>query len=73
MLNGYKSYIAATGLLLFAVYGFITGHLTQDVTIPLIFNALAVFGIRNAITNSSNQPLDYKECWVQMWGGKLGH
>lgn len=49
MLQGYKSYIAAAGLFLFAVYGLVTGNLETDQGITLILNALAVFGIRSAI------------------------
>ena len=49
--NGWKSYLAALGLLVFAIYGLTTGNLTTDQGIALIINALAVFGLRNAIAN----------------------
>lgn len=48
-LKGYKAYAAAAGLFLFAAYGLTTGHLTADQAIPLMLNALAVFGLRNAL------------------------
>jgi hypothetical protein len=48
MLNGYKTYLSAGALFAFAVYGLVSGHLTSEVALPLIFNAMALAGLRAA-------------------------
>lgn len=49
MLSGYKTYISAGALFVFAVYGLVTGHLTSEVAIPLILQSFAIAGIRAAL------------------------
>lgn len=49
MLNGYKTYLSALALLAFAVYGLATNHLDSATGWPLVMEALALAGLRNAI------------------------
>lgn len=50
MLNGWKTYIAAVGLLGLAIYNFSMGDYTTGMT--NLMAALAAFGIRNAMARS---------------------
>lgn len=49
LLNGYKTYIAAAGLMGLALYQFSQGQVEQAV--QSFLGALAAFGIRNALRN----------------------
>lgn len=49
ILKGYKTYIAAAALFLFAAYGLAAKHLSADQAIPLMLQALTAAGLRNAL------------------------
>jgi len=49
MLEGYKTYIAAAGLVGLALYQFSQGQIEQ--AIQSVLGAMAAFGIRNALKN----------------------
>lgn len=49
VLDGYKTYIAAGGLFLFALVGLLTSKLDSAQAIQILLNALGLFGLRNAI------------------------
>lgn len=48
-LNGWKTYCASAALFLFAAYGLASGHLDSVTAWPLLLQALAIAGLRNAI------------------------
>lgn len=50
-LKGYKTNLAALGLLALAFYEFTQGHM--DVAMQSLMGALAAFGLRQAISNGS--------------------
>jgi hypothetical protein len=50
MLSGKKTYLAAAALAVFAITGLVTGNLTADQAIAVFLNALAVAGLRSAIS-----------------------
>lgn len=47
--NGYKTYIAAGLLAVFAISGFLTGYLEADRAIQIALEAAAIAGLRHAI------------------------
>lgn len=49
-LEGKKTYIVAACGVLYAIFGFVTGHLDSNTAIDTIFAALAVMGLRDGIT-----------------------
>lgn len=51
ILNGYKTYLAAAGLLGLALYQFSQGQLEQSV--QSLLAGMAAFGLRNALRNVS--------------------
>lgn len=53
MLNGYKTYLAAAGLLGLALYQFSQG--SMDTALQSLMAALAAFGLRQAINGSQSK------------------
>lgn len=53
MLNGYKTYLAAAGLLGLALYQFSQG--SMDTALQSLMAALAAFGLRQAINGSQGK------------------
>jgi hypothetical protein len=53
MLNGYKTYLAAAGLLGLALYQFSEGHV--DLAFQSLMGALVAFGLRQAINGSQGK------------------
>jgi len=49
VLNGYKTYIAAAGLTVFAVLGLIYGKLSGVEAGTLVIEAIAIAGLRHGI------------------------
>lgn len=54
MLSGYKTYLAAAGLFLFAVSGLYTGNLSAVEAWPLILQAAAIAGLRSGVAKSAH-------------------
>ena len=50
MFNGYKTYVAAGAMFVFALYGLITNKLDQNQAIEMILEAAAIVGLRNAVS-----------------------
>jgi hypothetical protein len=53
MLNGYKTYLAAAGLIGLALYQFSQGSV--DLAFQSLLGALAAFGLRQAINGSQGK------------------
>lgn len=49
ILDGYNTYIAAAGLVLTAIAGFLNGTTTEIETVVIIMNGLGFAGAKNAI------------------------
>jgi hypothetical protein len=52
-LKGYKTYIIGICGILYALFGFVTGHLDSQTAIQLFFGSLAAMGLRNGITTEA--------------------
>ena len=49
-LAGYKTYILGSCGILYAVFGFVAGHVDLQTAIGIVFASLTAMGIRNGIT-----------------------
>ena len=50
MLNGKKTYILGICGILYAIFGFATGHLDSQTGLGIVFASLTAMGLRNGIT-----------------------
>lgn len=54
-LQGKKTYILGTCGILFAITGFITGHLDSMNAFDILFTSLGIMGIRNGVTTEAQK------------------
>ncbi len=52
MLNGYKTYAVALGMVFYAILGLALGIMAPEEAGKLIFEAMGLAALRNGITNS---------------------
>ena len=54
-MTGWKTYTAAAGLAVWAVFGMLTGSHDQSTMLQLLIEAAALVGLRHAITTQTNK------------------
>ena len=55
IITGKKTYIIGIAGIIFAITGFVTGHLDSNTALDLIFGSLAAMGIRNGVTTEAQK------------------
>ena len=50
--SGYKTYVSGFGMIIFAIYGLITGTLSLEIALPILLNGLGLIGIKHALSKA---------------------